>query len=104
MSELPELIQALLDPKAYPASPEKVELVQTQMSCVFLAGDCVYKIKKPVDLGYLDYTTLEKRQFYCRKEVELNQRLCPDAYLGVVAISNDNGRIVIGGEGETETA
>ncbi len=100
MSELPELIQALLDPKAYPDPPQRVELRQTQMSYVFLADDYVYKIKKPVDFGFLDYTTLEKRQFYCHREIELNRRLCPAAYLGVVAIKNDDGRICIGGGGE----
>ena len=102
MSELPELIQALLDPKAYPDPPQRVELRQTQMSYVFLADDYVYKVKKPVNFGFLDYTTLEKRQFYCHREVELNQRLCPDAYLGVVPVTNDDGRICIGGKGEAE--
>jgi aminoglycoside phosphotransferase family enzyme len=95
----PEIIQALLDPKVYPHSPPRVELVQTQMSSLFLAGDFVYKVKKPVDLGYLDYTTLEKRHFYCRKEVELNRRLCPDAYLGVVVITGQGGRLSIDGQG-----
>ena len=102
MSELPELIQALLDPAAYPDPPQGVELRQTQISFVFLADDYVYKIKKPVDLGFLDYSTLEKRLFYCQKEIELNRRLCPDAYLGVLPVTNDNGRICIGGNGEVE--
>ncbi len=57
-------------------------------------------MKKAVNLGYLDYTTLEKRQFYCQKEVELNRRLCPEVYLGVVPITRDKGAILIGGEGE----
>jgi len=102
MSELPELIQALLDPQAYPEPPPRVELVQTQISYVFLAGDYVYKIKKPVDMGFLDYTTLEKRLYYCRKEIELNRRLCADAYLGVVPITKEKGRFVIGGKGEAK--
>ena len=102
MSELPELIQALLDPKAYPEPPPRVELVQTQISYVFLAGDYVYKIKKPVDMGFLDYTTLEKRLYFCRKEVELNRRLCADVYLGVVPVTKDNGRYLIGGKGEAK--
>jgi aminoglycoside phosphotransferase family enzyme len=79
--------QALLDPQAYPHKPQKIELVQTQMSFIFLTGDYVYKVKKPVNLGYLDYTTLEKRHFFCRQELELNRRLCPDAYLAVVPIT-----------------
>jgi aminoglycoside phosphotransferase family enzyme len=97
---LPEMVQALLDPKAYPEATSGIELVQTQMSFVFLADDYVYKTKKPVDLGYLDYTTLDKRQFYCQREVELNRRLCPDAYLGVVPVTRDKGDISIGGKGE----
>ncbi len=102
MSELPELIQALLDPKVYPHPPRKVELIQTQMSFVFLAGDYVYKVKKPVDLGFLDYTTLEKRLFYCQKEIELNRRLCPEAYLGVVPVTSDNDHISLDGKGDVE--
>lgn len=100
MPQLPELIQALLNPKAYPDTPQGIELVQTQMSFVFLTDDYVFKVKKPVNLGYLDYTTLDKRHFYCQREVELNRRLCPDAYLGVVPISRDKGNISIGGQGE----
>ncbi|MFC1928723.1 hypothetical protein ACFLXK_03875 [Chloroflexota bacterium] len=100
MPQLPEMVQALLDPKAYPDASQRVELLQTQMSFVFLAGDYVYKVKKPVNLGYLDYTTLDKRHFYCQREVELNQRLCPDAYLGVVPITRDRGDIFIEGQGE----
>ncbi|MBA7677555.1 hypothetical protein ES703_85813 [subsurface metagenome] len=53
-----------------------------------------------MDLGYLDYTTLEKRYFYCQREVELNRRLCPDAYLGVVSINQNKGDIQIEGKGE----
>jgi uncharacterized protein len=101
MSELPELIQSLLDPKAYPDPTPKVELVQTQISYVLLAGEYVYKIKKPVDMGFLDYTTLEKRLYYCKKEIELNQRLSKDVYLGVVPITKEKSWI-IGGKGEAK--
>jgi len=75
--------------------------VQTQMSFLFLTGDYVYKVKKPVDLGYLDYTTLEKRRFFCRQEVELNRRLSPDIYLEVVPVVRNEWQIRIGGKGET---
>jgi aminoglycoside phosphotransferase family enzyme/nucleoside-triphosphatase THEP1 len=102
MAKLPDLIKALLDPKAYPGPLKGVELTQTQMSYIFLAGDYVYKIKKPVNLGYLDYTTLGNRHLYCQKEVELNRRLCPDVYLGVLPVTNDNGLIRFGGHGEVE--
>ncbi len=100
MSELPEMVQALLDPKIYPDASSGVDLMQTQMSFVFLTGDYVYKVKKSVDLGYLDYTTLEKRYFYCQREVELNRRLCPDAYLGVVSITQEKNGFSIGGKGK----
>jgi len=97
---LPELVKALLQPKAYPQTPGEIELVQTQMSFVFLTDEYVYKVKKAVDLGYLDYTSLEKRQFYCQREVELNRRLCPDVYLEVVPITQDKGTISVEGRGE----
>jgi len=101
MSKPPALVEALLKPEAYPHNPQKVELVQTQMSFLFLTGDYVYKVKKPVDLGYLDYTTLEKRHFFCHQELELNRRLCPDVYLEVVPVVRSEGQIHSGGEGET---
>ena len=100
MTQLPEMVQALLEPKAYPEPTKKVELEQTQMSFVFLADNYVYKVKKPVNLGYLDYTTLEKRKFYCYKEVELNRRLCPDIYLGVVSITQHRGNFFMGNPGK----
>ncbi|MFC2026734.1 phosphotransferase [Chloroflexota bacterium] len=100
MAELPAMIQALLEPRAYPEPTDTVELTQTQMSFVFLADDYVYKIKKPINLGYLDYTTLDKRHFYCQKEVELNRRLCPDVYLGVVTVNRHQGCYAINGKGE----
>ena len=87
VSILPSTVRALLKSQAYPHKPQKIELVQTQMSFIFLAGEYVYKIKKPVNLGYLDYTTLEKRHFFCHQELELNRRLCPDVYLAVVPIT-----------------
>jgi aminoglycoside phosphotransferase family enzyme len=87
VSILPSTVEALLKPQAYPRKPRKIELLQTQMSFVFLTGEYVYKIKKSVNLGYLDYTTLEKRHFFCQQELELNRRLCPDVYLAVVPIT-----------------
>jgi aminoglycoside phosphotransferase family enzyme len=100
MAKQPAFVQALLKPETYPHHPQKVELVQTQMSFLFLTGDYVYKVKKPVDLGYLDYTTLEKRRFFCHQELELNRRLCLDEYLEVVPIVRRDGQIKLGGEGE----
>ncbi len=68
------------------------QIIQTHTSWVLLLPDIVYKIKKPVNFGFLDYTTLEKRKEMCEKEVKLNRRLCPWIYLGVVPISEVNGR------------
>jgi aminoglycoside phosphotransferase family enzyme len=97
---LPSTIGALLKSQAYPHRPQKIELVQTQMSFIFLTGEYVYKIKKPVNLGYLDYTTLEKRHFFCHQELKLNRRLCPDAYLAVVPIVEEKGELRIEGRGK----
>ena len=92
--------QALLNPEAYPRKPKKIELVQTQMSFIFLTGEYVYKVKKPVNLGYLDYTTLEKRCFFCHQELDLNRRLCPNAYLAVVPIVEKKDGLRIEGRGK----
>ena len=94
------LVQALLRPEAYPHRPQKVELVQTHISMVFLTGDYVYKVKKPVDLGFVDYSTLEKRKHFCHQEVLLNKRACPDIYLGVVTVVETNGGVSVEGSGD----
>ena len=89
------LIQFLNTAEAYPNHPDDVVEIQTHISWVFLAGDYVYKVKKPVSLGFLDFSTLEKREHFCREEVRLNRRLCPDIYEGVVPISYRDGRFVL---------
>jgi aminoglycoside phosphotransferase family enzyme/predicted kinase len=96
----PPVVRALLKPETYPHATRGIELVQTQMSFLFLTGDYVYKVKKPVNLGFLDYTTLEKRLFFCQQEIELNRRLSPDTYLDVVSIVSDNGELKLGDKGE----
>ncbi|MBM2832038.1 MAG: hypothetical protein HW414_1090 [Dehalococcoidia bacterium] len=98
--EMPDLVKALLQPESYPHRPERVEMVQTQMSFLFLTGKYVYKVKKPVNLGYLDYTTLEKRRHFCLQEVALNRRLSPDVYLGVVNVVRGESGFHVEGEGE----
>lgn len=95
------IAEAMSAPSFYPGPPHHVERIETHISWVFIAGDNVYKVKKAVDFGFLDFTTLEKRRFYCGEEVRLNRRLAPQVYLGVVEIGLDReGRIVLG-EGET---
>ncbi len=80
------LVAALTDPAAYPHPTGKIEHLETHISDVFLAGDYAYKLKKPLDFGFLDFTTLEKRRHACHDEVRLNARLAPQIYLGVVPV------------------
>lgn len=83
------LIKALCDTARYPHPVESVHVLETHVSWVLLAGDYAYKIKKPVDFGFLDFSTLAKRKFYCHEELRLNRRLAPDLYLDVVSIGGD---------------
>lgn len=85
---------------AFPYPASDVQFIQTHISLVFLAGDFAYKIKKPVRFLFVDYSTLEKRKSFCEREVELNRRLAPDVYLGVVPITRQGNILVLEGEGE----
>ncbi len=100
MTDQTQVVKALMTPEAYEDNPGSIELVQTHISFVFLTKNFVYKMKKAVNLGFLDFTSLEKRRFFCEKELELNRRLCRDMYLAVVPI-NKGYAIKINGEGET---
>lgn len=97
---LPEFVRALLLPETYPHPVSSVELIQTHISYVTLAGEYVYKWKKPVDFGFLDFSTLEKREYYCGQEIQLNQRLCPDLYLDVVTLYKNEQGFAFSGGGE----
>lgn len=90
----PAFVRFLLE-SADCGSGAAVELVQTHISWVFLVNDTVYKFKKPVNFGFLDFSTLEQRRFYCEQEVALNRRLCPDIYLGMVAVCEQNGGLAL---------
>ena len=93
---LPEYVRALLRLDAYPSPPPDVELRQTHVSYVFLAGDVAYKTKKPVDFGFIDQVAPERREAFCHAEVRLNRRLAPDVYLGVGPIVRyPGGRIAV---------
>lgn len=95
------LIDQMLDPHTYPEPTKTVQHLQTHISHIFLTEQYVYKIKKPVDFGFLDFTTLEKRHFYCLEELRLNRRLSPDIYLEVIALRDDgSGTLSFGGEGQ----
>ncbi|WP_299202245.1 bifunctional aminoglycoside phosphotransferase/ATP-binding protein [uncultured Amphritea sp.] len=81
-----ELITALSDPNNYPHPVAEIRVIETHISWVILTGEIAYKIKKPVNFGFLDFTSLESRKHYCYEELRLNQRLAPDIYQEVVAI------------------
>jgi len=99
-SDLPPFIQHLLNSESYPHPAADVQLVQTHISYVLLAGDFVYKFKKPVDFGFLNFTTLDKRQHFSAQELVLNQRLCPSIYLEQVTVNDDGGKLALNGSGE----
>jgi aminoglycoside phosphotransferase family enzyme len=98
-NQLPPFIQALQQLSAYPHPVSGVKLVQTHISYVLLAGDFVYKIKKPVNFGFLDFTALDKRRHFCEEELRLNRRLCPSLYLEVLPITRDGDDIRLNGSG-----
>jgi hypothetical protein len=100
MQDQKQVVQAMLTPGAYPENPGKIELIQTHISFVFLTENSVYKVKKAVNFGFLDFSTLDKRHLFCEKELDVNRRLCPEIYLEVVPI-NKSGIIKINGSGET---
>jgi aminoglycoside phosphotransferase family enzyme/gluconate kinase len=95
---LDRLIAALRDPARYPHAVGRVELLQTHISCVLLAGDYAYKIKKPVNLGFLDFSTLAARRRFCEEELRLNRRTAPSLYLEVIAISGSAAAPLLGGD------
>ena len=96
----PPLIRALTDPARFPHPVERVEVVETHISYVLLTGDYAYKIKKPLDLGFLDFSTLAKRREACEEEVRINRRTAPDLYLGVVPITGSPTDPGLEGDGE----
>jgi aminoglycoside phosphotransferase family enzyme/predicted kinase len=98
--DLPGLIEALSVPAAYAYPVRSIEVRQTHISAVFLAGPYAYKVKKPVNPGFLDFTTLPKRLHFCQEEVRLNRRLAPQVYLGVVPVTQTATGLRFEGEGE----
>src|SRR5881409_1472681 len=95
-----ELVSFLEAPASYPHGPREVRSIQTHISWVFIAPPFVFKVKKAVNLGFLDFSTLEKRRHFCQREVELNRRLCPDIYLGVVPIYESASGLSFKGKGK----
>ena len=100
-STLPALIQQMLVPEFYPHPVTiPIQLMQTHASAVLLTGEFAYKLKKPVNFGFLDYSTVEKRQHFCNEEIRLNQRGAKELYLEVVAISHQDDKYCLGSDGE----
>src|SRR5713226_8506516 len=97
-ASLPPLVEAMMRPEFYPDPPAHVELKQTHISYVFIAGNFVYKVKKPVHFSFLDCSDHARRFHFCSEEVRLNSRLTPRVYLGVFAILRRADSFVLGPE------
>lgn len=94
-------LEALLQPSVYPDATSSVRHLQTHISHVFVTDRFVYKLKKPVDFGFLNFTTLALRYHFCHEELRLNRRLCPDVYLDVVELRDDGaGGLCFDGNGD----
>jgi len=99
----PARIESLRDPAIYPEHPDRVEIVQTHLSVVVLAGASAYKFKKAIRLPFADFTDPERRRWFCAEEVRLNRRLCPEVYVGVADLRRDaSGRLRLGASRESE--
>ena len=99
-AEQTRLIAALQDPARFPHSVERLQVIETHISYVVLTGPYAYKFKKPVNLGFLDFTSLEKRRFYCHEELRLNRRLAPALYEAVVTVTGTPDNPVLDGPGD----
>mgnify|MGYP001045519717 FL=1 len=100
-AHLPPLIQAMLDPAFYPhPAQDPIQLIQTHISYILLTGDYAYKVKKPLDFGFLNFTTLDQRRHFCQEELRMNQRGAPGLYLQVLPIFQTNGHFQFNGSGE----
>ena len=101
MSDTQERLIAFLEsPQSYPHKPTEVRAIQTHISWVFIASPFVFKVKKPVNLVFLDFSTAEKRHHFCQREITLNRRLAPEVYLGVAPIYKTTSGFSFSDEGE----
>jgi len=94
-----QLVRALMDPALYDHPVDSFQLIETHISWVLLTGPYAYKIKKPVNLGFLDFSTLDRRRFFCEEELRLNRRLAAPLYCAVVPITGSIDAPRLGGEG-----
>jgi len=95
-----KFLETLNNPSLYGSNVRSVKVLQTHISYVVLTGEYAYKIKKPVNFGFLDFSTLENRKKYCEEELRLNRRLCPEIYIDVVPITKNDKIIQIKGDGQ----
>lgn len=91
--QIPQHVAAMLNADVYDHEVSDIQLIQTHISWVILTGPFAYKIKKPVTLDFVDFSTLEKRQFYCDEELRLNKRFAPNIYLEIVSISQSDNKV-----------
>jgi aminoglycoside phosphotransferase family enzyme len=99
MSSSSQLIQSLQNPALFPHKIASFQVIETHISWILLTGSYAYKIKKSLNLGFLDFSSLEKRKHYCHEELRLNSRLAPDIYLDVVAITGTEDQPTLDGSG-----
>lgn len=99
---LPTALSDLLNESAYPHPCSGIDVVETHISWVLLTGEFVYKIKKPVQFSFVDFSTLDRRRHFCEEELRCNRRFAPSLYLGVVRITRSEGALVMDGDGEAE--
>ncbi|HEY9653456.1 MAG TPA: adenylyl-sulfate kinase, partial [Coleofasciculaceae cyanobacterium] len=100
-TSVPSLIEQMMQPGFYPHPvQEPIRLMQTHVSYVFLTGDYAYKVKKPVNFGFLNFSTLEARQHFCLEEIQMNQVNAPELYLEVLPITQSGDRIELNGTGQ----
>jgi aminoglycoside phosphotransferase family enzyme/predicted kinase len=97
-TSVPALVEQMMQAGFYPhCVTEPIQLIQTHVSYVFLTGDYAYKVKKPVNFGFLDFSTLERRQHFCLEELRMNQPIAPDIYLEVLPITQTGDKFVLSG-------
>ncbi|OGT30161.1 MAG: hypothetical protein A2W28_01190 [Gammaproteobacteria bacterium RBG_16_51_14] len=96
-NRLYQLIRTIRDRAQFDHPTGKFGIIETHISYILLTGHYAYKFKKPLDLGFLDFTSLERRKFYCEEEIRLNRRLAPDLYIAVVPVTGSEQHPVIGG-------
>lgn len=94
------LIEQMHSPNFYPHPVQGIKLLQTHASYVFLTGDYAYKLKKPVNFNFLDYSTLAKRKYFCEQELQMNKKVAPEIYLEVLPIAKKGEQFLLGGAGE----